>query len=130
MSNNTERRVGYKSPPTNTKYKPGQSGNPAGRPKDRRRSTNLDDILGLLDSVLHSKVSVMQGGQRKKLLALEVGLTRRLQQFAQGEPNTIKDIAMLIKLFNDLLARRQEDERREPRKIPYVLKRIGADANL
>ena len=33
MSSNTERQVGYASPPVETQFKPGQSGNPRGRPK-------------------------------------------------------------------------------------------------
>ena len=32
--NNNEYKVGYKRPPKKNQWKPGQSGNPAGRPKD------------------------------------------------------------------------------------------------
>src|SRR5688500_7908837 len=39
------RRVGYGVPPLETRFRPGQSGNPAGRPRRRTLSECLADLL-------------------------------------------------------------------------------------
>jgi hypothetical protein len=45
MSSNE--RVGYRNPPRHTQFKPGQSGNPAGRPRaSRNLRTELIEELG------------------------------------------------------------------------------------
>jgi hypothetical protein len=40
-------KVGYKNPPLATRFKPGQSGNPSGRPK--RRKTLHDEVFDVLE---------------------------------------------------------------------------------
>ena len=42
MSESEEEKIGYRKPPTKTRFKPGQSGNPNGRP---RGSVNLKTDL-------------------------------------------------------------------------------------
>ena len=39
------RRVGYGVPPLETRFRPGQSGNPAGRPKRKTLSERIGDLL-------------------------------------------------------------------------------------
>lgn len=56
-----EARVGYKRPPRHTQFKPGQSGNPKGRPKGTR---NLDTDL---EEELSEKIIVNEGGRRLEI---------------------------------------------------------------
>ena len=50
MENQQNRSVGYKCPPVATQFKPGQSGNPSGRPK---RVTSLkSELLDELGEVI------------------------------------------------------------------------------
>lgn len=49
--------VGYGKPPKHTRFKPGQSGNPRGRPK---KSKNVD---ALLERELDEVVTLQEGGQ-------------------------------------------------------------------
>lgn len=53
--------VGYKRPPRHTQFKPGQSGNPNGRPKGTR---NLDTDL---EEELSEKIIVNEGGRRLEI---------------------------------------------------------------
>lgn len=52
--------VGYGRPPKHTQFKPGQSGNPKGRPKGiRNLNTDLEEELSL-------KILVTEGGQQQQ----------------------------------------------------------------
>lgn len=53
--------VGYGRPPQHTRFRPGQSGNPGGRPKGAR------NLLTELDEALAEKVVVVEGGKRRRM---------------------------------------------------------------
>jgi hypothetical protein len=50
--------VGYGRPPRSTRFKPGQSGNPKGRPK------GVQSLGAILDKALAARVSVQENGRR------------------------------------------------------------------
>jgi hypothetical protein len=58
--------VGYGRPPEARRFKPGRSGNPAGRP---RRKQSIDEAI---EEALHETVSINEKGKHKKLPALQV----------------------------------------------------------
>jgi hypothetical protein len=53
--------VGYKRPPEHSRFKPGQSGNPAGR---RKGSKNLKTIF---EDILKEEVSLREGNEVRKV---------------------------------------------------------------
>jgi hypothetical protein len=57
--------VGYKNPPVHTRFQPGQSGNPSGRPKG---SENLRTIF---QRILKEEVSLREGDQTRKISKAE-----------------------------------------------------------
>lgn len=57
--------VGYKRPPEHTRFKPGQSGNPSGRPKG---SQNLKTIF---EKILKEEVSLREGSEVRKVTKAE-----------------------------------------------------------
>lgn len=74
MSNDTDDedcKVGYCNPPKHTQYKKGQSGNPAGRPKDSR------NIKTVLRDVLREKVLIKEDGKELWVTKQEA-IVRRL----------------------------------------------------
>ena len=73
--------VGYKRPPNKTQFKPGQSGNPGGRPKRPKL-----DMSNILNKALNDKIVVTNLGTTKTGLEAFVQTTvdRVLQGDAKG----------------------------------------------
>jgi hypothetical protein len=61
VSENEDEVIGYKKPPKTSQWKPGQSGNPKGRPK------KIKDLFKLLDLELGQTVQVTINGQLQTL---------------------------------------------------------------
>ena len=61
-------KIGYKRPPAAHRFKPGQSGNPAGRPKGRKKFATL------LQEIVNRKVSI--AGSTKKITMGEAVLRK------------------------------------------------------
>ena len=55
-------RVGYGKPPHETRFKPGQSGNPGGRPKK-----NAISLVEAFTRELNTSVTVTEGGKSRKI---------------------------------------------------------------
>jgi hypothetical protein len=71
--------VGYAKPPTNTRFKPGQSGNPGGRPKGAKNfGTAIEDAL-------RGRVTVTENGKRRRLSMREVIAKRLVNRAAEGD---------------------------------------------
>jgi len=71
--------VGYKKPPRHTQFKPGQSGNPKGRPK---KAATLPDVLS---KELRTRVPIVNNGKRKKVSMLEAIVKQHLNKAASGD---------------------------------------------
>jgi hypothetical protein len=82
--------VGFRNPPKHTQFKPGQSGNPSGRPKAKK---TIDSIL---EARLMAPMTVTIDGKRKKLPALEILLTKELSKAMNGDQ---KSVRLLLDLF-------------------------------
>jgi hypothetical protein len=71
--------VGYKKPPRHAQFKPGQSGNPKGRPK---KVATLPDIFS---RELRAQVSILSNGKRKKVPMLVAIVKQHLNKAANGD---------------------------------------------
>ena len=70
-SSDTDYEVGYGKPPRHTQFKPGQSGNPSGRPKGTKNlKTDLSEVLGEMIVVREGDRSQSVSKQRAMLMAL------------------------------------------------------------
>jgi hypothetical protein len=85
-----DRQVGYRRPPIHTRFKPGQSGNPKGRPKGPR---NLSSEVA---KAMAMPVPVTVNGRRKNVRTI-TALVWRLREKALGGDH--KSLLLLINLI-------------------------------
>lgn len=81
--------VGYKRPPTHSRFAKGESGNPAGRPKGTRKSNSLSDII-------HTMVSVNVDGVSRKMPLNEATVMRLFQSALNGNTAAARLVLQLI----------------------------------
>jgi hypothetical protein len=87
--------VGKGRPPQVTRFKPGQSGNPKGRPKGSR------NISTVLRDVIRQKVAVTENGKTRRIPALEVMLRRLANDAMRNDPGALKLVLSLVDRYAD-----------------------------
>lgn len=70
--------VGYGRPPKATRFKKGQSGNPKGRPRNRRRDIPYDTLLGQM-------VTVREDGRDRRVTAAEAFILQLTKKGLDGD---------------------------------------------
>jgi len=82
--------VGYKTPPKNTQFQPGQSGNPKGRPKGTKNlATDLSDELS-------EKIVVTEGGLQYTVSKQRAMIKSLLAKALKGETRASSVLLNLI----------------------------------
>jgi hypothetical protein len=87
-------RVGYGEPPKHTQFKPGQSGNPKGRPKGRKNIKT--DVL----EKLNSTVTVHKNGRSKKISTRRAVLEVLSAKALQTDPRAIEQVIRLAEKYD------------------------------
>ena len=70
--------LGYGTPPEGSRFQKGRSGNPRGRPKNRRRDIPYDGVLGQM-------VTVREDGRERRVTAAEAFLLQLSQKGLAGD---------------------------------------------
>lgn len=81
--------VGYGKPPVHTRFKPGQSGNPRGRPKGQR------NLAGEIERAMAMPVPVTVNGRRRKVSTITALVWRLREKALNGD---LKSLQMLFAL--------------------------------
>jgi len=71
--------VGYCRPPRNYQFKPGQSGNPKGRPKGAKNET------GILREILEHQIPLHEGGRIRKISVRQAILLKMADGALRGD---------------------------------------------
>lgn len=87
--------VGYGRPPEATRFKPGQSGNPLGRPKGSR------SIGAMLQRIVTQRVAITENGRTRRVPAIEVMLRRLANDALQGNQNGLKLLLALVDRYGE-----------------------------
>ncbi len=70
--------IGYGKPPPASRFKPGQTGNPKGRPKGHK------NLKTLIRQAMTTKISVQEGSSNRKVSKIEGVVLRQLQNALKG----------------------------------------------
>lgn len=92
---------GYRTPPVHSRFKPGQSGNPKGRPK---KAQNASTLIG---AVLGERIPVRENGRTRKISKLEASLTQLANKAAAGD---VRAILAVVALAQGVEARGEPDQ--------------------
>ena len=74
--------VGYCQPPKHTRFQPGKSGNPKGRPKGAKNEVTI------LRNILNRQIDSRQDGKVRKISVLEGILLRFTEDALKGNPKS------------------------------------------
>jgi hypothetical protein len=80
-------------PPRSTRFQPGQSGNPRGRPKATA------DFAEIYHEVSNEKISTTSNGKRTSVIAFKAMLLRLRQSAFSGDVRAMKEFLQLRKEF-------------------------------
>jgi len=87
--------VGYGKPPEQTRFQPGLSGNPRGRPKG---SLN---IVTVLRKALHERVEVTDKGRVRWISKFDLAVTQLVNRAVKGDARATQQILSLAPLLED-----------------------------
>lgn len=110
--------IGYKKPPRDTRFRPGQSGNPRGRP---RRSRNFANML---EEALHQKVRITKGSDTSRVSAYEAMAYKLVEDALKGGP---REVAKLLSFVDQFVPSMTEPESTLPGEI--LINYVKSDGN-
>ena len=85
--------VGYGKPPVQTRFQPGQSGNPQGR---RKGAKNWKTHLA---AALDERVTVKEGGKQRKITKLEATIKQLVNKSAGADLRAMRMLFGLMQIF-------------------------------
>ncbi len=90
-----DREVGYGRPPKATRFAPGRSGNPRGRPPGVK---SLSDIVR---KIVGQKVTVTENGRPRRIPRLEAILLRAAGEASRGDPRALRLLLQLTERYGE-----------------------------
>lgn len=115
-------RVGYGKPPKHSRFKPGQSGNPKGRPKGAR------GFKAELDEELKQLITVTEAGRTRKLSKQRAMIKALFAKALKGDSKSMQLILSHSSGLSDpTVLKPDELEARDQMIFDHYLRRSGGD---
>jgi hypothetical protein len=80
-----------------SRYKPGQSGNPKGRP--RKPKSDRINIRAMIKEALNGNLTMRIGDKEARTTYLKAGLVQMATQFAKGDAKARRDVIWLAEKY-------------------------------
>ena len=109
--------VGRGKPPSHSRFKPGQSGNPGGRKKGSR------NMKSVLEDVMLEEIEMTENGRKRTVSLLEALIKRAVQEGLRGDLRAIKD---LLDRYERHVGSEPEVEEELPEEDKAILQRVMA----
>jgi hypothetical protein len=94
-SQNSNAEVGYGKPPKHSRFKPGQSGNPNGRPKGCRNfKTDVHETL-------QTPVKINKGGRVSKMTTQRASLETLRAKALRGDQRALEQLLRLSERYDE-----------------------------
>lgn len=106
---------------SDTRFKPGQSGNPKGRPPKPRRPN-----ISAFEIVLDKRLTATVGGKERELTVEEVLQQQTLKDALAGKRMAIRKVLKMIEKREAALAKKNPPP---PRNIPFEIHHCADNAN-
>ena len=90
--------VGYGTPPEHTRFRPGASGNPKGRPK------GVNNLATDIKNALASKITVRSGGKGRVVSTQEAGIMVLKEKALKGDTRALETLLSLAGKYNNDLS--------------------------
>ena len=83
--------IGYKKPPAHSRFKPGRSGNPKGRPSKRRA------MAAVLREFLEKPLEIKDGGRIRRMQRREALVHNLYSKAMKGDPRAVTAFILLMR---------------------------------
>jgi uncharacterized protein DUF5681 len=83
--------IGYRRPPVHSRYKPGQCGNPRGRPKRQR------NVRTVVEETLNQRIKVREGDRTRSLTKLDGVVLTMVAGALKGDPKALASLMSLLR---------------------------------
>jgi hypothetical protein len=97
--------VGYGKPPVKSRWKPGQCGNPKGRPRKLERANTERQLMRYFSDALNREVSITIEGKKTKMPFIEAIIHQGAAKAASGDIKFFREIVMNYRLMIETVGR-------------------------
>ena len=94
---NSEYQVGYRRPPIHSRFKPGETGNRKGRPKEHRNHRTI------VEQVFNEKITIREGKKTRKVTKFEAMLQATMLKAMKGDPRAANTLLGLLTRMQSFL---------------------------
>jgi len=104
--------VGYGKPPQSSRFKPGQSGNPKGRPRQKQRISDFEEglgpVLAAAARVMEKKVQFKKRGKVQQTTGLDALMQTLLAHAIDGDVRASRMLLALMERAEEKVRKRQD----------------------